>query len=432
MRAMKDSGIPWIEEIPENWNVFNIRHLFSFGKGLPITKENLKEKGVSVISYGQIHSKLNKGTSIIPELIRYVDDSYLTSNPESLTKKGDFIFADTSEDVLGCGNCVYVDKDITLFAGYHTIILRNKAKESSKYLAYLFSTDAWRKQIRERVAGVKLFSVSQKILRETSIILPPFVEQERIVDCLDTECARIDAVMEQTRASIEEYKKLKQSIITEAVTKGIRKDRPMKDSGIDWIGKIPSDWTVSSIGQKIVFEGGGQPPLTEFIHEPREGYVRLIQNRDYKTDAYLTYVPANSVSKFCNCDDVMIGRYGPPTFVLHRGLEGAYNVALMKAIPQEIDREWMSFVLQEYTMLKYIESFSKRAAGQDGVNPVILKKYPLPLPSIEEQKEIADYLNTTCASIDGIIAQKERFVSEMESYKKSLIFEYVTGKKEIV
>ena len=123
---MKDSGIEWIETIPQGWDVARLKALFSFGKGLPITKDNLVENGNAVISYGQIHSKINTGTKVLPALIRFVDDSYLTNNPQSLVHKSDFIFADTSEDLDGCGNCAYIHEEMLLFAVYHTIILRAK------------------------------------------------------------------------------------------------------------------------------------------------------------------------------------------------------------------------------------------------------------------------------------------------------------------
>ena len=233
-RLMKHSGVDWLGDIPAHWNVINIRKLFSFGKGLSITKEDLRESGQPVVSYGQIHSKLNSGTTLTSELIRFVDDDYLQSNPQSLVKRGDFIFADTSEDLAGCGNCVYVDADAPIFAGYHTIILRSKTCADLKYFAFLFLSDAWRKQIRERVTGVKLFSISQKILRATSVLVPPIDEQERIATYLDDKCGRIDSVIAKTVAAVDEYKKLKQAIITRAVTRGIRPNRTLKHSGIDW------------------------------------------------------------------------------------------------------------------------------------------------------------------------------------------------------
>ena len=220
-RQMKDSGIEWIGEIPKEWEIRNIKYLFSFGKGLNITKENLKEQGVAVISYGQIHSKLNPFYKLSDDLIRFVDESYLKTGNLSLVNQGDFIFADTSEDVQGCGNFIYVDGQQTMFAGYHTIILRSLAPKDNKFFAFLFMSDCWRKQIRECVNGVKLFSISQKLIKKTSILIPPEDEKVRIVNYLEEHCATIDNVLEKIRASIEEYKKLKQAIITQAVTNGI-------------------------------------------------------------------------------------------------------------------------------------------------------------------------------------------------------------------
>ena len=214
----KDSGIEWIGEIPEGWEVKRLKNLFDFGKGLPITKENLKETGVSVISYGQIHSKQNSGTRIDDSLKRFVDESYLTSNSNSLVHKSDFIFADTSEDLEGCGNCVYVDEEQTLFAGYHTIIFSSKIKQSNKYLAYLFKTDAWRNQIRSRCNGVKLFSITKRILSNVNVILPPLAEQESIAKMLDSKCAQIDSLVAEKESLIADLTEYKKSLIFEVVT----------------------------------------------------------------------------------------------------------------------------------------------------------------------------------------------------------------------
>ena len=251
-RKMKDSGIEWIGEIPKDWEIRNIKYLFSVGKGLNITKENLKEQGVAVISYGQIHSKLNPFYKISDDLIRFVDESYLKTGNLSLVNQGDFIFADTSEDVQGCGNFIYVDGQQTMFAGYHTIILRSLAPKDNKFFAFLFMSDCWRKQIRECVNGVKLFSISQKLIKKTSILIPPEDEKVRIVNYLEEHCATIDNVLDKIRASIEEYKKLKQAVITQAVTKGIRYNRGLKDSQSIWFGQIPSDWNMRKI--KYIFK----------------------------------------------------------------------------------------------------------------------------------------------------------------------------------
>lgn len=214
----KDSGIEWLGEIPEEWEVQRLKSYFNFKKGLPITKENLEDSGISVISYGQIHSKNNNGVSICNELIRFVDKSYLKSNSESLVKKGDFIFADTSEDLEGCGNCAYVNSNEIIFAGYHTIIFSSKYQNENKYLAYLFLTDAWRTQIRCNCSGVKLFSITKKILSKVSIILPPISEQKSIANFLDKKCTQIDSLISEKQSLIKDLAEYKKSLIFEAVT----------------------------------------------------------------------------------------------------------------------------------------------------------------------------------------------------------------------
>ena len=161
MRAMKDSGIAWIDKIPLGWTIKRLKWIVKFEKGLPITKDDLIKQGVPVVSYGQIHSKANNGTHLRDDLIRYVSEEYLESNPLSLGKKGDIFFADTSEDYAGIGNAVLIDVDSPVFAGYHTVIVRPDDQVYSRYLAYLFLTDAWRSQLCSRASGIKVFSITQ-------------------------------------------------------------------------------------------------------------------------------------------------------------------------------------------------------------------------------------------------------------------------------
>lgn len=135
---LKNSGIDWIGQIPKHWETIKLKYIFTFGKGLNITKEDLVESGMPVISYGQIHSKENHGTGVKESLKRFVNGDYLKTNRQSLVNNNDFIFADTSEDLEGVGNCVFVDNNEMLFAGYHTITLKVKNMQHNKYLAYLF------------------------------------------------------------------------------------------------------------------------------------------------------------------------------------------------------------------------------------------------------------------------------------------------------
>lgn len=213
---MKNSGVEWIGEIPEKWSVVPLKSKFSFGKGLPITKDDLVEEGIPVISYGQIHAKWNTGVTTHENLLRYVNESYLESNSSALVKKGDLIMADTSEDRDGCGNCAYIDIDETVFAGYHTIILNALNSENNKYFAYLFLTDNWRSQIRKAVSEVKLFSISRRILGCVSVLVPN--NAENIVNYLDAKCAYIDRLIAIKQAKIEKLEQYKRSLIYEYVT----------------------------------------------------------------------------------------------------------------------------------------------------------------------------------------------------------------------
>ncbi len=404
-RQMKDSGVEWIGEIPEDTKLIQLRYIADITTGNMDT-QNREDDGEYPF---YVRS---------PKVER--SNQYSFDDVEAILMAGDGVGAGRVfhyvQGKYACHQRVYRMND---FRYVQSLFLKY-------YLEVLFPMIMDQGSAKSTVDSVRL-----PMLQEFKVVVFNEAEQQKITDFLDEKVEEIDSVIAKIKETIEDYKKYKQAIITDAVTKGLNPDVEMRESGIEWIGQIPKHWQVSTVGKSIKFEGGSQPPVTEFINEPKEGYIRLIQNRDYKTDAYATYIPISAANKLCDKQDVMVGRYGPPVFVLHRGLKGAYNVAIMKAVPKGIDREWMFFILQEYTMLQYIESFSKRAAGQSGVNPEILRKYPLPIPPKQEQKEIAIYLAKKCSEMDKLIAKKEELLADLEDYKKSLIYEYVTGKKEV-
>lgn len=212
---LRPSGIDWIGNIPENWKVVPIKSQGGFIKGLTFTKADLVEDGYPVISYGQIHSLLNNRIGLKNELLRHVPYSLLV--PTAKVPKGSFIFADTSEDLDGCGNAVYNDSDSELYAGYHTIIFRANTNWN-KYLGYLFLTDLWRCQIRKSVSGVKVYSITQGIISSTSVLLPPLSEQREIADYLDKKCVEIDGLKAKLTQKREKLLELRQSLISEVVT----------------------------------------------------------------------------------------------------------------------------------------------------------------------------------------------------------------------
>ena len=200
----KDSGVQWIGEIPEHWNMTNLGRAFTFGKGLPITKADLTNEGIAVISYGQVHSKLNTGTSMDVALVRHVSEHWLETNKQNLLNKGDFAFADTSEDIEGSGNCAYNDYPDVIFAGYHIVIARPKNRNNSDYWAFLFQCKKWKSQVQSLVNGVKVYSISKTILKKASLLIPPVTEQNTIVDYLKDKTLKIDqyvAARERERAT---------------------------------------------------------------------------------------------------------------------------------------------------------------------------------------------------------------------------------------
>ncbi len=219
---MKDSGIEWIGEIPEHWEVKKFRFIFTQTKGLSITKTDLKDSGIPCVNYGEIHSKY--GFEIIPERDKLlcVDTSYLKTSKKSLIKKGDFVFADTSEDIEGSGNFTHLHSDKKIFAGYHTIIARLKINTNYRYIAFYLDSISYRHQIRQKVKGIKVYSITNAILKNTYLLLPTLEEQTAIAEFLDRETAKIDDLISKIEKSIEKYEEYRSALITAAVTGKIK------------------------------------------------------------------------------------------------------------------------------------------------------------------------------------------------------------------
>lgn len=219
---MKESGVEWIGKIPKHWEVEPFSRHFTFGKGLPITKANLQEDGIAVISYGQIHAKNNLGTTLTESLVRYVSPTYIETHPQCLLKGNDFIFADTSEDIEGSGNFAFNDFDNKIFAGYHTVVARPNDLLFPKYYAYLFKSKAWKSQIQSLVNGVKVYSIGRRILKTSMLLIPSEDEQKNIVRFLNKQTSAIEKTIETISRQITLLQERKQIIINEVVTGKVR------------------------------------------------------------------------------------------------------------------------------------------------------------------------------------------------------------------
>jgi type I restriction enzyme S subunit len=194
-------------------------------------------------------------------------------------------------------------------------------------------------------------------------------------------------------------------------------------------GLIPDDWLEYTISDLIDFEGGSQPVKWMFSPTMKPGFIRLIQIRDYKTDKFITYAPKHLVRRFCTENDIMIGRYGPPIFQILRGIAGAYNVALLKAIPHSnLNQSYAYHFLKQEKLFAFVEKLSQRSSGQTGVDLKELKGYPLPLPpTLAEQEAIAEALSDADALIEAV----EQLLTKKRQVKQGAMSELLTGKRRL-
>ena len=431
-REYKDSGIEWIGLIPKEWRIVPFKAYFTTGKGLSFTKADLTPQGHAVVSYGQVHSKVNTGTRLDDFLLRYIPDSITANGESSKMNKGDFIFADTSEDLEGCGNCVYVDRDIELYAGYHSVTAKPKVQDNNKFFAYYFQTPCWRSQIRSRVTGIKVYSISQSIINQTWLFVPPLLIQQKIADYLDKLCGEVDEMIALQEKMIEELKAYKQSVITEVVTKGLNPNVPMKNSGIDWIGEIPEHWKVIRI--KYLLKERKERSVNG-VEEPLSMSQKygLIPTKDMEMIPNMasSFVGAKLVYKNDLVFNKLKAHLGVFAVSDYEGLVSPdYAVYSSTSIVNEKYLEYL------FKTPQYIGEFIKLSSG---VGAGLTRLYTSDLysingivPPIEEQNAIVSFINTKCSEIDSLIAIKQQKATELKEYKKSVIYEYVTGKKEVV
>jgi len=267
---------------------------------------------------------------------------------------------------------------------------------------------------------------------------PNYNQQQKIANFLDSKCASIDAVIEKTKASIEEYKKLKQAIITQAVTKGIRPNRKMKDSGIEWIGKIPEKWGIPKIKYMAQIASGSTPDRNR--PEYWNGTIRWIKTGELQnnvitdSEEYITELALKetSVSLFAE-DTILIAMYGQGktrgmTALLAAPCTTNQACAGLTITSKNITVSYLwKCVMGAYNGIREIA----QGTGQPNLNAKLVSDFHIPLPPIEEQEEIVSFLEKKIPEINMLITKKEIILTEMEFYKKSLIYEYVTGKKEV-
>jgi type I restriction enzyme S subunit len=259
--------------------------------------------------------------------------------------------------------------------------------------------------------GTSIPQLTVPHFKELLLPVPPLAEQQRIVAVLDEAFAGLATAQAHAEKNLQNARELFDSYL-EAV---------FAQRGESWVERI--------LGDVCEFVGGSQPPKAVFSKTKTPNSIRLIQIRDYKSDNHVVYIPKAQARRLCTADDIMIGRYGPPIFQILRGLEGAYNVALMKAVPDEaqVNREFLFYFLKHPAILEYVIYHSERAAGQIGVTKETLAPYPIAMPSLDKQAAVAANIDALAAETQRLQKIYEQKLVALAELKKSLLHQAFSG-----
>lgn len=418
MREMKDSGIEWIGEIPSEWSTNVAFQIFSQVKN---KNDGNVEINLLSLSYGKIKRKsIDTVGGLLPENF----EGYNIIEANDIVLRLTDLQNDHTSLRVGLSN----ERGIVTSA---YVTLRPSDNSCPKYLYYYLHSFDICKGFYGMGAGVRQ-GLNWDGLKLMKILSPTFEEQQKIADYLDSECAKIDDVITKTKTTIEEYKKLKQSVITEAVTKGIRPNREMKGSGIEWIGEMPKEWDV-----KVAFQ------LFSQVKNKNEGLIEKnllslsygkIKRKSIDTIGGLlpeNFDGYNIIEK----DDIVLRLTDLQNdhTSLRVGLSNERGIVTSAYLTLRNYSNnmplYLYYYLHSYDIYK---GFYGMGAGvRQGLNWDGVKLLKIVLPPVEEQIEITDYLEKQVNIFDTLIAKKEQIVTELESYKKSLIYEYVTGKRAV-
>ena len=418
MRKMKDSGIEWIGEIPEGWEVSQLKYAtrWKSEKGCP---------DAPVLS-------LYRDFGVVPKDSRN-DNHNVTSLDTSNYKVVDIGDLVINKMKAWQGSMAVSDYRGIVSPAYHVCSITSN-KVNKRYLHHLLRNPAYLPEYVRLSTGMRIgqWDLGFDDFKNIPFLIPPLDEQAKIADYLDNGCTSLDSILDKTHSSIEAYKKLKQAVITQAVTKGVRGKREMKDSGVEWISEIPANWTVKR-GKQLFSETNersetGSEELLTVSHitgvTPRsQKNVNM-----FKSESLVGYKICHNGDLAANTMWMWQGAIGVSKF--HGVLSPSYNTFRQKT--NDYYFEYLDFLLR---IRPLIDAYTIHSTG---ITLSRLRLYPdsflslyFIVPPITEQKEIADYLDTKCAEIDRLIAKKEQLVKELESYKKSLIYEVVTGKREV-
>lgn len=433
MRKMKDSGIEWIGEIPEGWEISKVSYFYEvqLGKMLQPQKKSetdTEEKYLCAANVGK--------NSLSLDTLKTMWFSQTEKHQFDL-KEGDLLVVEGG-DVASCAIIETPIRNLFFQNALHRVRpLHNESVALLRYWLMTAKSYGYIDLICNK-ATIAHFS-KEKFIALPILVIPQDI-QSKIVSFLDLECKQIDDLLSKSRSSIEEYKKLKQAVITQAVTKGVRGERKMKDSGVECIGKIPTTYSICKL--KYLLKNPLKYGANESGIPYSDSLPRYIRITDITPDGNLKYTGKLSLSEESAKDyiledgDILFARSGATvgkTFIYYQSYgRSAYAGYLIKAsLNNKVSPKFVYY----YTCSSLYEIWKNSIFIQSTIQNIGADRYanlPVPVPkTLQEQEEIADYLDAKCAEIDKLIAKKEQLVKELECYKKSLIYEVVTGKREV-
>ena len=413
-REMKESGVDWIGAIPKSWGTEKIGQLYVE------RKKKVSDKDFPPLSVTM--------SGIVPQLSTAAKTD--AHDDRKLVKKGDFVINSRSDRRGSCGISNY-DGSVSLI----NTVLESKRSCVPEYYEFVFRSSLFADEYYKWGHGIvdDLWTTNWQDMKKILIPIPSPDEQRNIASFLEKKCNEIDKVITDTERSIEEYKKLKQSIITEAVTKGVRgHNREMKNSGIEWIGKIPKEWKVIKVSG--AFERKNKKAKQEdpvVLSLARSGVkIRDISNNEGQlAESYYDYNPVNPGDLLLNPMDLVSGANCSISEVTGVISPAYINLGAKEGFnPLYYD---YYFKVQYWSGAFFAHGSGVSFDNRWTLSVSVLFQYPLLVPSEAEQNEIATYIKNKSKMIDGLIDTKQKFIDELENYKKSIIYEYVTGKKEV-
>lgn len=424
-REMKDSGIEWIGEIPMEWNIKRLKNLSVVIRGgSPRPIENYlspDDTGYNWIRIGD--SK--KGS-------KYIDSTERKIIPDGLkksrfVKKGSLILSNS----MSFGQPYILKIDGCIHDGW---VALSDIAIYKEFMYYFLISESARCQFQYQVAGGVVQNLNIDKIGSTFLPVPDYKVQQSIADFLDTQCTHIDSVIEKTRAAIEGYKKLKQAVITQAVTKGIRPNREMKDSGIEWVGYMPLEW--DSINPKALFsvrKDKAQVGERQLTASQQHGVIYQDEYMELTGNKVVTVEKDFDILKHVEIGDFVISMRSFQGGLEYSSKSGSISSAYVMLIPnhKHVFSRFYRWLLKSSVYIKALQSTTNMVRDGQAMRFANFIKVRLISVPMEEQREIADYLDEKTAAIDSLIQKKEQLITELEAYKKSLIYEYVTGKKEV-